>query len=306
MKRWFSNLAERFFADPPWAVCPTESFAERFAEFERRLRAAYPAEQGFKIRASRKKDSWVVYARKGLCSGFAVACVPLYEGESFSPTRVSVSVGTYSRALHLGLYALVAVLFSSAVVPLVKLLGPRLFPDPFVLMFLFPWYFVAVAGLFLLIATLLGAGERFWWREAHLDEVRALARAVLAADDRVPLPERTRAQRFQRVVQGLLVGVGLVTLAVACWALWEWWSYWDDPVNMEMARNGLPLETLQKHRTVYLVFGVVLLLVPVILLWGYALSRQRPTAKPPSQPARASGSASRESEVNSSSGGRGS
>src|SRR5262245_45627609 len=279
----FSILVERLFADVPWAVCPAESFSERFAELERRLRDAYPAEKGFGIRVSRKKDSWAVYVRKGPWSGVAVNCEPVYDAESFSPTRVSVWVGTYSRAVHLPLYLLVALVTSPVFVLLGKLLVPRLFANPVVLAAFWPLYGLAVTGLVLVLATFLGSAERFRHGEAHLDEVRALARSVLAADEQVLLPERVRARRFHCVLEWLAVGVGLIALGGGCWSLWEWWSYWDDPVNIEAARNGVSLETLQSARTIYLAFGAVLWLAAAMLVWGYALLRQHVTEERPSQ-----------------------
>jgi hypothetical protein len=295
MKHQLSALVERLLADPPWATCPAMSFPERFAELEQRLRAAYPSERGFTVRALKKKDSWVAYVRKGPWSGFAVSCEPVYEAESFGPSRVSVRVGTYSRVLHLALCLLIAVVTSPALVLLAKYLVPRLFASPVVLAMFWPLYLLAVSGLFLLLGTFLRIAERHWHGEVYLDDVRALVRSVLAADDRVALPTRARSRWRQRVRGGVMACVGLVALGVGGWSLWEWWSYWDDPVNVEAARNGV--EVVQSVRTIYLVFGAVLLLLPVMLVWGYALLREPTRQEPRSQPPHLPGPESRESEV---------
>jgi hypothetical protein len=277
-----SSLFERLFAVPPWAICPAESFAERFAAFEQRVRGAYPAAEGFRTRVSRTKNAWAVYVRKGLYSGFAVNCEPVYEGESFSPARVAVWIGAYARVVHLAIYLLVALVTSPVLVFLAKILVPRWFANPVVLAASWPVYFLTVAGLFLLLAAVVG-GERFRRGEAYLDDVRALARSVLAADDQGLLPERVRARRSQRILEWVMVGVGLLALGVGGWPLWEWWSYWDDPVNIMAAQNGVRLETLQNARTVNLVFGAVLELAALMLFCAYALLRRRETETSPNQ-----------------------
>jgi hypothetical protein len=292
-----TSLVERLFADPPWAICRAESFAERFAEFEQRLQAAYPAAEGFSTDVSRTKNAWAIHVRKGFYSGFAVNCEPVYEGESFSPARVAVRVGAYLWVVHLALYLLVALATSPVLVFLAKILVPRLFANPVVLAAFWPLYFLTISGLFLLLATSLGSARCFRRGEAHLDDVRALARSVLAADDQVPLPERARAGRSQRVLEWIAVGVGLLALGGSGWPLWEWWSYWDDPVNIEAARNGVPLETLQNVRAINLVFGAALVLTAVLLFWGYALLRQRATEKPANQSLSQTGPAARRSGV---------
>jgi hypothetical protein len=298
MKLWLSALVERLLASPPWATCPAESFPERFAVLEQRLRAAYPPERGYNIRAWRKKDSWVVYVRKGPWAGFAVSCEPVYDAESFGPSRVSVWVGTYSRVIHLALYLLVALVTSPALVLLAKYLVPRLFAAPAALAVFWPLYLLAVCGSFLLIATVLAASERFWPEVANLDDVRALVRSVLAADEGAALPERARAGRSQRVLTVVAVGAGLLCLGVGSWSLWEWWSYWDDPVNVEALQNGV--EAVRSARIVYLVHGAVLVALPLMLFWWYALSRSGATREAQNQPSHLAGPASRQAEVGSS------
>jgi hypothetical protein len=281
MSLGLSALAERFFAVPPWATCPAESFGERFAELEQRLRAAYPEGKGFRTRVSRKKGSWVVCVRNGLWSGIAIQCEPIYAAESFAPTRISVWVGTYSRGIHLGLYLMVA-LTSTPLVVLAKYLVPRLFTNPVVLAAFWPVFLVINLCLFPLLATLAAAAERSRRGKAQLEDVRALVRSVLAADDRAALPERPWTRRLQRVVQGAVVCMGLFALGAGGWAFWEWWTFWDDLEISEMAPGGVP-ESLRNARAVYLVFGVVLSLLGVILFWGYALLRHCSAQQPPSQ-----------------------
>jgi hypothetical protein len=295
-----SALVERLFGAPPWATCPAESFEERFAELEQRLRAAYPEEKGFHTRVTRKKGSWVAYVRNGLWSGFAVHCEPVYGAESFAPTGVSVWVGAYSRGLHLALYLLVA-LTSAPLIALAKFLVPRLVTNPVVLLAFWPLFLLALLALFPLLATLLAATERSLRGKVQLEDVRALVRSVLTADDRVLLPETAWARRLQGVLPGVIVVMGLTALAFGGGALWEWWSFWDDPVNSEMAQSGY-LETMQNARAVYLVFGTVLSLLGVLIFWGYALMRHVAAQQPPSQPLQLTGPASRQSEAGSSSG----
>ncbi len=298
MKLWLSTLVERFLADPPWAVCPAESFPERFAELEQRLRAAYPREMGFGVRVLRKKDSWVVHVRKGSWSGFAVQCEAVYDAESFGPARVSVWVGTYSRVIHLTLYLLVALVTSPALVLLAKYLVPSLFTSPAVLVAFWPLFLLTACGLFLSLATFLAAAERFRRGEAQLDEVRALVRSVLAADEQVVRPEAARTGRIWRVLGSVIVCAGLISLAGGGWELWEWWFYWDDPVNLEAAQNGA-LEAEQSLQTMHLVFGAVLSLLAGMLFWGFALLRQRARHDPPNRSPKLAGLVSRESEVSS-------
>ena len=287
MKFPFSTLVERLFTDPPWAVCPAEPFPERFAELEQRLRAAYPAEKGFRTRATRGKDSWVVHVRRGFWSGFAVQCDAVYEAESFGPTRVSVRVEPYSRVVHLAVYLLAALVASSVLAQFGKFLVPKLSSDPLVLAL---WdsgllSLLAAGVLVFLLATvqLVVGRSRRGEAQAQLEEVRALVRAVLAADDRALWPERVRARRAHRFLAAGAVCLGPVALGVGCWALWGWWSYWDDPLHAEMARVGGPgvIEILQQDRNVNLVFGAILSLAGVMLFWGYALARRLAPQEPP-------------------------
>jgi hypothetical protein len=298
MKRRFFTMVQLLLGNLPWAVCPAESFSCRFAEVEQRLRALYPREKGFRIRVSRKRDLWAVYARKGLGSGVAVHCAPVYEAESFSPTRVSVQVGKYSLATLSFRYLLMAlVLLLPMLWQLVRFLAPRLLTDPILMAFSPLLFLFALLCLWLLLCLVGWAAEHFLHKEPQLEEVRELVRSVLAADDQVPLPERVLARHSQRALGALGFCVGLIALGIGCWVLWDWWFFWDDPLNIEMARTGVSSETLHLMRTPNLVFGAVLLPLAIVLFGLCALSRQGATDKSPNKPLQTTGAAGRPSEV---------
>jgi hypothetical protein len=176
MRQRFSALLRLLLGDLPWAVCPAESFAHRFAELEQRLRAAYPSEQGYRICVSRTREAWTLYARNGLFSGFAVTCVPDYGADSFTPSQISVWVGTYSPLIHLAVYLLGTLLTSALLLKLVQFLDQMLLPDPVVSAFLPLLFVLAIGGLGLLLSTYLWAAERRRRSAAQLDEVRQLVR----------------------------------------------------------------------------------------------------------------------------------
>jgi hypothetical protein len=269
---------------PPCAVCAAEAFPRRFAELEQALRTAYPAEKGFSVRVSKGKDSWAIYARQGLCSGFAVECAPIAEAKSFSPTRVSVRVCIHSPVFVPAAYLLIALYFSLiALAGVAPLLGWGQLPGP-ALMALWAALGLIACGCLLGCAQgiyLLATGN-YRRLMGQLAEVREVARSVLAADDQAYWSEKVRAQRFRRVLGGFLICFGLIGLGGGCLSLWEWWFWWDNPGRAQLARQRERLEMMERMRTGDLVVGSCLLyLAAVIFVLAYACLRRGATEKPP-------------------------
>jgi hypothetical protein len=248
---------------------------------EEALRAAYTAEKGFRIRASRAKDSWEIHANKGLCSGFDVRCTPIPKAGSFGPTLVSVRVTFGSPIFLLSSYLLVPLYLSLIALGWVApLLGWGQFPGP---------GFLAFAGAVgVIVCAMIGgvavgiyarATGQYSRLVAQLDAIRELVRSTLGADEPALRHEKVRSDRFRRVLGWLLVGFGLLWLGLGCVWLWE-----------------------LKDRTGVLVLGACILLGAVcFFLLAYGCLRKPATESSPIKPVEPAGPAIRESEICSSS-----
>lgn len=262
---------------PPWAVCPAESFPDRFSELEQRLRATYSPQTGFRIRVCRKKDTWAVYGRKGIGSGFAILCTPLYERESFTPTRVSVWVREHSLATLLFRYLLIALVFLlPMLVPFTRFLAPRLISNPVLLAFSPLLFLLAFMGLVWLTSLAGWGAERLLNREPELNAVRVLVRTTLMTVNPIASTERPWTRLLPRAFGLLGLVLGLLILGTGVWHLWDWWSFGNDPLDAEMARLGVePPQILESMRTADLVLGIIFLVTaPLILFGACALLRQ--------------------------------
>jgi len=204
--------------DPPCATCPAEVFPTRFGEMEQAVRTLLAEEKGFHVHVARKKTEWTITAHKGIWSGFAVICTPMYGAESFHPTEFSVRVRLDCVSLNLFVYPLLILyVLLIGLAWGAQLLGWRHLPGPGLMAFLAAVLVILAA---MMMGVLIGLSQKiagnYARMMAQLAEIKQLACTVLAAGAAPSDVAKRSARRFRLVLGGLLAFLGTVSFAGGC------------------------------------------------------------------------------------------
>jgi hypothetical protein len=178
-------LAGRIFESIvlPCGTCPAEAFPTRFGELEQALRARLPEAKGYRFHVARKKAGWTIAAHRGIWSGYAVVCTPIYGRDSYNATGFSVRVRPDGLYNHLSVFLLFGLYFLAiGLAWCAQLLGWVQMPGPGMTGIL-----AAVAVILILMiggtvhGLVLKATGTHGRVMAQLVEIRQLACEVLAA-----------------------------------------------------------------------------------------------------------------------------